>query len=162
VAELVKGKELPKIDADQLKQIEETKQQIFAPLGRKADYVVHPTEFESYVRGINHEYVGLKKYTAKMKRGLELVKRAKDGCVPLLTADNPHELMRTIEAKNIADLAEVHIQASIMRDESRLGTVHYRVEYPEKNDDKWYDKLVTVGQVNGEFKFGVTQINVGY
>ena len=162
VAEFVKGKEIPKIDADQLKQIEETKKWIFAPLNRKAEFTVHPTEFESYVRGVNHNYVGLTKYTSKMQRGLELVKRAKDGCVPLLTADNPHELMRAIEAQNVAELSEVHIQASIMRDESRLGTVHYRVEYPEMNNEKWYDKLVTVSQVNGENKYGITQINKGF
>ena len=159
VTEEIKGKDHAKFDGDQLKQVEDTKQWVFAPLGRKAEFAVNPMELESYVKGVNHNYVGLQKYTSKMQRGLELVKRAKDGSVPLLTADNPHELMRAIEVQQIIEISEMHIQSSLIRDESRLVPVHYRVEYPEKDDDRWYNKVVTVAHEAGENKFAVEILN---
>ena len=159
VAELVKGKEQAKIDADQLKQIEDTRKTVFAPLGRKGEYTVDPIELESYIKQIAINYVGLQKYTSKMKRGLELLQRAKEGAVPLLTASNPHELMRAIEVQDIIEIAELHTQSSIIRDESRLGQVHYRVEYPTMNDEKWFNKIVTVKKSADEKEYKVEDLN---
>jgi len=158
VTELVKGKEHAKIDGEQLKQIEETRFGTFAPLGRKADYLVDPLELEDYVKHINHQYVGVHKYTAKMQRGLELLKRTKEGAVPLLTASNPHELMRAIEVQQILEISQMHIQSSIIRDESRIVPVHYRAEYPDL-DPKWNNMIVTVQKVAGENKFEVEKYN---
>jgi len=158
VAELVKGKEQAKLDGDQLKQIEETRDWIFAPYNRKADYTVNPLELEDYVKHLNINYVGLHKLTSKMHRGLELLKRAKDGAIPLLTASNPHELMRAIEVQHIFDISEVYTQSSIMRDESRMGQVHYRVEYPDL-DHKWDNLIVTVSKDAGENKYEVEKLN---
>ena len=158
VTELVKGREFAKVDGEQLKQIEETRQWVFAPLGRKADYLVDPMELESYVRNINNNYVGIHKYTSKMRRGLELLERARDSSVPLLTANNPHELMRTIEVQQIMEVSETHIQSSLIRDESRLEPAHFRVEYPVQ-DPKWDNMIVTVKNVAGEKKYEVEKFN---
>jgi len=158
VTELVKGREFAKIDGEQVKQLEDTRQWVFAPLNRKADYVVNPMELESYVRQINADYVGVLKYTAKMQRGLELLKRAKEGAVPLLTANNPHELMRAIEVQQIIEVSETHTQSSLLRDESRLEPAHYRVEYPEL-DPKWDNMIVTVKKAAGEKKYDIEKLN---
>jgi succinate dehydrogenase/fumarate reductase flavoprotein subunit len=158
VAELTKGKEQAKIDAEQLKQIEETRQTVFAPLGRQGEFTVNPLELESYVKQVMLDYVGLQKVTSKMNRGLELLDRAK-GAVPLLTAENPHELMRAIEVQDIIEIAELHTQSSLMRDESRLGQVHYRVEYPEMNHDKWDNMIVTVKKAADEKKYAIEKLN---
>ena len=158
VAELVKGKDMPTIDGDQVQQVEDARQWVFAPMGRKSDYTVNPLELEDYVKNINHNYVGIHKRTAKMQRGLELIKRAKEGAVPLLTASTPHELMRAIEVQRIIDVSELHIQSSIMRDESRLGLVHYRIEYPDL-DHKWDNKVVMVKNEAGENKYSVEALN---
>jgi len=159
VTDFVKGKEFGKVDGDQVKQVEDTRQWVFAPLGRKADFTVNPMELEDYVRHLNHEYVGMRKYTAKMQRGLELLHRAKDGAVPLLTASNAHELMRAIEVQRIIEVSETHIQSSLIRDESRLVPIHYRVEYPTMNDEKWYNMMVTVKQDAGVNKYEVEKMN---
>ena len=159
VTELVKGKGQANDDADILKQVEETRQWVFAPLGRKADYTVHPVELEDYIKGITHNYVGLYKYTSKMNRGVELLKRARDGCVPLLTADNPHELMRAIEVQQIIDVAQVHTESSLLRDESRLGQVHYRVEFPTMNDEKWFGKMTLVKKTGGDYQYSIEKFN---
>ena len=159
VTELVKNNEQAKIDSEQLKQIEDTKQWVFAPLGRRTDYTVNPLELEDYVKHINHNYVGVHKYTAKMQRGLELIQRAKEGSVPLLAANSPHELMRAIEVQQIIEISEMHIQSSIMRDESRIVPVHYRVEFPEMNDEKWYGKFITVKQEAGKKVYAIEKLD---
>ena len=158
VTELIKGQELPKIDGDQLKQIEESRQWVFAPLMRKMEYAVNPMELESYIKQVAYNYVGIYKYTSKMQRGLELVKRAREGAVPMLTAGNPHELMRAIEVQHILDMTEMHIQSSLIRDESRITPVHYRVEYPDL-DHKWDNKIITIKKEAGTDKYEVIKLN---
>ena len=158
VTELVKDVEQAKIDGEQLKQIEETRQCIFAPLGRKSEYAVDPMELEHYVKHINMNYVGVHKVTSKMERGLELIKRAKEGAVPMLVADNPHELMRAIEVQHIIEISELHVQSSIIRDESRIVPVHFRLEYPNP-DPKWDNMIVTAKRIDGEPVFEVEKLN---
>ena len=158
VAERVKGKAHAKVDADQLKQIEETKNWVFAPLNRSSDYTVNALELEDYIKHLNMNYVGLMKNTAKIKRGQELLQRAKDGAAPLLTASNPHELMRAIEVQHIFDISEVYMQSSLMRDESRLGQCHYRLEFPDL-DHKWDNMMVTVHKDAGVNKYQIEKIN---
>ena len=158
VTELVKGRGQAKIDGEQLRQIDESRQWVFAPLNRKAEYTVNPLELEDYVKQVNLNYVGLKKLTSKMERGLELVRRAKEGAAPLLTAGSPHELMRAIEVQHIIEISEIHIQSSIMRDESRIEPVHYRPEYP-KLDPKWDNMIITAKKSAGEIIYAIERLN---
>ncbi|MEH2313150.1 MAG: hypothetical protein V7K35_17515 [Nostoc sp.] len=53
-------------------------------------------------------------------------------------ARDPHELMRCIEVHFIRDCAEMAARASLYRQETRWGLYHYRLDYPEKNDDEWF------------------------
>ena len=159
VTETVKGMEQPKIDGDQLKQIEDSKKWVYAPLNRKSEYTVDPLELESYVKGINHNYAGMMKQEAKLKRGLELVKRAKTGAMPLLTASNPHELMRAIEVQRVVEISEMHLQSALMRDESRLAPIHYRVDYPNLNEEKWHNMQIEIHTEAGEYVYKVEKIN---
>jgi len=158
VTELVKGQQMPTIDADQLKQIEDIREWTFAPLNRKAEYGVNALELEDYIKQLNLTYTGLFKYTAKMQRELDLLKRAQDGAVPMLMASNAHELMRAIEVQHILEISQMHVQSSLMRDESRLIPVHYRIEYPEL-DPKWDNMMVTATKVNGELKYDIEKMN---
>ena len=158
VSELVKGKDQAKIDGEQLQQIEHTRQTVFAPLNRKAEFTVNPLELEDYIKHVNHNYVGVYKLEARMKRGLELLQRAKDGAVPLLTAKSPHELMRAFEVQDVLEISQLHTNMSIIRDESRLGQVHYRVEYPDM-DPKWDNMIVTAKKVGADTKYEVEKLN---
>jgi len=158
VTELVKGAEQATIDGDQLKQIEETKTWIFAPYGKKVEYPVFSLELESYIKQINHEYVGLYKYTSKMKRALDLLARAAEGAVPQLTANNPHELMRAIEVRDILEISQLHINSSLMREDSRLVPVHYRVEFPDL-DHRFDNLVVTAKKTAGETSYKFERLN---
>ena len=55
-----------------------------------------------------------------------------------MVARDSHELMRSLEVASILDCADMAAAASLFRTESRWGFYHYRVEYPEKNDDEWF------------------------
>lgn len=113
---------------------------------------------EDYVRRINMDYVGLFKYTSKMERGLELLNRVKENAVPQLTANTPHELMRAIEVQQILEISQMHIQSSLMRTESRLVPVHYRVEYPER-DPKWENMVIQCAKADGRTKYEIVKLS---
>ena len=102
--------------------------------------------------------MGLYKIKSKLERAIELIKRARDGAVPLLTANNPHELMRAIEVQHIAEISELHAQSSLMRDESRLIPIHYREDYPNM-DPKWDNKIITVRKIAGQINYDIENLN---
>ncbi|MGI6317731.1 MAG: FAD-binding protein [Dethiobacteria bacterium] len=158
VTELVKDQDYKTIDSEQLKQIAETKEWVFSPLGRKSEYKINPLELEDYIREVNYNYIGIHKVKPKIERAIELIRFAREGAVPLLFANNPHELMRAIEVQHIIEISELHAQSSLLRDESRLGPVHYREDYPEL-DHKWDNKIVTAKKVDGEIKYNIEDLN---
>ena len=55
---------------------------------------------------------------------------------------NPHELMHTVCARNIIPIAEVCMKAAMMRKESRMVTLHQRIEYPETDDKNWAKPII--------------------
>jgi succinate dehydrogenase/fumarate reductase flavoprotein subunit len=55
-----------------------------------------------------------------------------------MSAADPHELMRAMEAHTIRDCAELAALSSLYRTESRWGLYHLRVDHPEKNDADWF------------------------
>ncbi len=106
---------------------------------------MNPLELEDYVRTeIIKNYVGIKKTKARMERAKELLKRVKEEVVPLLVADSPHELMRAVEVQDIIDIAELYIDSSLLRTESRVSPMHYREDYPDQ-DPSW-DKITITAQ----------------
>jgi succinate dehydrogenase/fumarate reductase flavoprotein subunit len=141
------------MDDEQLKQIEQVKDRTLAPLGRNVRNGVNPLELEDYVRsGIIKNYVGINKRKARMERALELLKRVKEETVPLLVADNPHELMRAVEVQDIIDIAELHTQTSLLRTESRVSPMHYRDDYPEQ-DKNWDNITITARKVDDGIEY---------
>jgi succinate dehydrogenase/fumarate reductase flavoprotein subunit len=155
VSQLIRDQKQEIIGSDQTKQIEETRKWVFAPLGRKTEYYkVNPLELEDYVRRVNYDYIGIYKTKPKLERAIDLIRLVKEGAVPLLVANNVHELMRAIEVQNIIELSELHAQSSLMREESRLIPIHYREDYPEL-DPKWDGKIITARKVAGEIKYNI-------
>jgi succinate dehydrogenase/fumarate reductase flavoprotein subunit len=55
-----------------------------------------------------------------------------------MSASDPHELMRAMEAWSIRDCGEMAARASLFRTESRWGLYHLRVDFPERNDSDWF------------------------
>jgi succinate dehydrogenase/fumarate reductase flavoprotein subunit len=158
ITQLVQDQKQLALDSEQVQQVEEAKKWVFSPLGRNSEYKVNSLELEDYIRQVNYNYVGLYKIKSKLERAIELIKRARDGAVPLLTANNPHELMRAIEVQHIIEISELHAQSSLMRDESRLIPIHYREDYPDM-DPKWDNKIITVRKIAGQINYDIENLN---
>jgi len=60
-------------------------------------------------------------------------------------AKNAHYLMRCLEARNILDLTEVHIQTCLERKETRVG--HIRLDYPARDPSR--DNMLTYQRTEG-------------
>ena len=71
----------------------------------------------------------------RLSAALTYVEYLRDHHVPLLIADDEHELRQAHETANMVLNAEMKLRASLMRTESRGS--HYREDHPERNDDEW-------------------------
>lgn len=95
------------------------------------------TQVEYKLRRLVNDYLQPPKVDNKMKIGLRNFERYQE-TLDLMGARDPHELMRCMEVHFIRDCAEMAARASLYRKESRWGLYHYRVEYPEKNNEEWF------------------------
>ncbi len=108
---------------------------IYAPLTRP-NGVPH-TQVEYKLRRLVNDYLQPPKSTNKMEIGLKAFDRYQE-TLDLMGAQDPHELMRCMEVHFIRDCAEMAARASLFRKETRWGLYHYRLDYPEKNNDEWF------------------------
>jgi succinate dehydrogenase/fumarate reductase flavoprotein subunit len=116
-------------------QIEAERARLAAPLGRRRGIPAH--QFEYKVRRLVNDYLQPPKTAARLQHGLDAFQRAVDELDTLSAAD-PHELMRVVEAGFIRDCAEMAARASLYRTESRWGLYHHRLDHPEIDDERWF------------------------
>jgi succinate dehydrogenase/fumarate reductase flavoprotein subunit len=115
--------------------LESEKQRIYAPLTRP-NGIPH-TQVEYKLRRLVNDYLQPPKVERKMEIGLEQFVRYQD-TLDQMGARDPHELMRCLEVHFIRDCAEMAARSSLYRRESRWGLYHYRLDYPEKNNEEWF------------------------
>lgn len=118
-------------DAD---EIEAERERVFAPLRRSEGLPV--MLFERKLRMTVNQYLDHPKSEPKLKIAQERLARLKEEVARLKAADL-HEAMKAMEAQAILDCAEMVTAASLERRESRWGIYHYRVDYPQRNDEVW-------------------------
>ncbi len=119
-------------DADAL---EAERQRIYQPLNQP-NGIPH-TQVEYKLRRLVNDYLQPPKSGNKMEIGLNHFVRYQETLDQMEAAD-PHELMRCMEVHFIRDCAEMAARASLYRRESRWGLYHYRLDYPEKNQEEWF------------------------
>jgi succinate dehydrogenase/fumarate reductase flavoprotein subunit len=115
--------------------LESEKSRIYAPLTRP-NGIPH-TQVEYKLRRLVNDYLQPPKAGNKIEIGLRHFVYYQE-TLDLMGAHDPHELMRCMEVHFIRDCAEMAARASLYRQESRWGLYHYRLDYPEKNDDEWF------------------------
>ena len=117
------------------RQVAEESKRVLGPLNNPDG--LPPAQVEYKLRRFVNDYLQPPKVTRKMEIGLQ--RFAEIGAdLPLMSAADPHELMRAMEVHFILDCAEMAARASLYRTESRWGLYHYRVDHPEKNDEDWF------------------------
>jgi succinate dehydrogenase/fumarate reductase flavoprotein subunit len=118
----------PVIDEAQVKGQKET---TLAPLTVKDG--TEAMELECAIRYICDRYVGLYKSEGKLREGLRRLGTLRRVFLPRLVAKNPHYLMRCLEIRNLMDMAELHMHASLERRETRGSSI--RLDYPNSNPE---------------------------
>lgn len=76
-------------------------------------------------------------------RALGKIESIRDEAVPSISARNPHELVKALEARSMACVAEMVVRSALFRKESR-GFV-YKPDYPLTDNDEWL-KWIMVGR----------------
>jgi succinate dehydrogenase/fumarate reductase flavoprotein subunit len=116
------------------------RERVLAPLKREDG--ISPYQMEYKIRRMVNDYLQPPKITRKMEIAKERFQEIRED-MNMLCATDPHELMRAMETSFILDCAEMAAEASLARTESRWGLYHYRVDYPETDNDNWYVHLQT-------------------
>jgi succinate dehydrogenase/fumarate reductase flavoprotein subunit len=112
-------------------QVESQKEEAFAPMAVKDG--TEPMELECAIRYICTRYIGVSKSEGKLREGIRRLGSLRKVFLPKLMAENPHFLMRSLEVRNLLDVSEAHIQASLERNETRGH--HVRLDYPDSNPE---------------------------
>jgi succinate dehydrogenase/fumarate reductase flavoprotein subunit len=128
-------------------QIDAERTRLRRPMERGAG--VPPHQYEYKVRRLVNDYLQPPKTATRMKHGLALFERAQDE-LDEVSAANPHELMRFVEAGFIRDCAEMAARASLYRTESRWGLYHHRLDYPDLDDANWFVHVDIYKDAGGE------------
>ena len=114
--------------------IQNEKDRIMKPLS-KPNGIPH-TQVEFKLRRFVNDYLQPPKSPKNMQIGLDKFIDYHN-VLDEMGARDPHELMRCMEIHFIRDCAEMAAKASLFRTESRWGLYHYRLDFPNRNDDEW-------------------------
>jgi succinate dehydrogenase/fumarate reductase flavoprotein subunit len=96
-----------------------------------------PYQIEYKTRRLVNDYLQPPKVTSKFHIGLRRFAEIREDLESMSAAD-PHELMRAMEAHSILDCAEMAAHASLFRTESRWGLYHHYVDHPQRDDENWF------------------------
>lgn len=138
-------------------QIEAEKTRLYAPL-----YVEDGMDWRELNMAVSkamQNYCGGIKCSALLEEGLALLNSYEKEAVPLVKADNPHELMRAHEVFDILEVAKMILQACLFRESSSKPLCFERSDYPQMDPEA--DKcFITIRQENGKAVKG--RVPLGY
>lgn len=129
-----------------LNQIQE---EILAPLKREKGFspawvtqVLQAVMIPNFVLYIKKERM--------MNGALAYVEELNEHHVPMLLAEDRHQLRLAHETRNMIVTAEMKLKASLMRKESRCS--HYRLDYPEIDNENWQAWINIYKDVEGNMQ----------
>jgi succinate dehydrogenase/fumarate reductase flavoprotein subunit len=146
-ADYVAGASDPRIDQD---RVQAERARVAAPLSRSEGPT--PFQVEYKTRRVVNDYLQPPKVTRKMEIGLQRFDEIRED-LDHMVAEDPHELMRAMEAHTIRDCAELAARSSLFRTESRWGLYHLCVDHPEKDDENWFCHTHVTSDANGNASF---------
>lgn len=117
---------LPEAD---MEAVNAERKRLYAPLERTEG--ISWKELNMAISKAMQNYCGGVKCDPLLEEGLDLLKSYREEIVPQLYCENPHELMRTHEVLDILDVAEMILQACLMRKSGSKQLNFERSDYPE-------------------------------
>lgn len=131
-------------------KIKEIREEILAPLKRKAGY--SPAWVTQTLQSIMiPNFIIYIKKENLLKAALAYIEELRDHHIPMLRASDMHELRLVYETTNMIITAEMKLKASIMRKESRCS--HYRLDYPKLDEKNWQAWINIFKGFDGEMRF---------
>ena len=140
-----------KVDDAQIKEARAHRNHHFTTTDREIEI----QDLEYKVRRFIGDYVVGFKNEYKLNRWLDWAEVFRDDLLNKTLVRNGHELSKLYEVENIIHCASFSAKASLERKESRWGTSHRRVDYPEPDDAQWLcHVVVSRGQSLEEIQTG--------
>ncbi|VGO20321.1 FAD-dependent oxidoreductase [Pontiella sulfatireligans] len=154
-AEYAKGSTLAKVTEAALTQVNAD---IYAPYLRDSGF--SSQWVTQTLQGVMiPNFILYVKSEERLQAALTYIEYLRDHQVPLLKADDLHELRLCHETANMVLNAEMKLRASLMRKESRGS--HYREDYPERNDNDWLCWIKIRQAANGNMELLKHSIKAG-
>ena len=128
-------------------QVDEIRDRLFAPI--EGAGTVSWREFEDVLQRILTEGMGPVRSAWGMDRAwknLDLIEKWKDR----VRVDDYHGLLRVQEVHNMMTVARCMIRAAMVREESRFGPCHFRLDFPETDDKRWLGQIMVSRDGKGE------------
>jgi succinate dehydrogenase/fumarate reductase flavoprotein subunit len=142
----------PLTDQDQ-ERIRET---LYEPLQKDEGILFN--QFEDEVRSIVTGLIGYRRDERRLKEAIRRLNTLKEREAEM-RADDYHGVMRVNEARNIRAVAEALAATALERRETRGGAAHFRIDYPERNDEDGL-KIMLVEQANGKLQVSSTPTGI--
>lgn len=149
-ASLQAGQEVP--DPDQA-QVEAERERLYAPLRRSKEDGRSWKELNFAVSKLMQNYCGGVKNESLLTQGLDLLESYRRDFVPLLSCDNPHDLMRIHEVLDIMDVCELILESCRARKSSSAPLCFERTDYPQMDppEDR---RFITIRKEGGKVLTG--------
>jgi succinate dehydrogenase/fumarate reductase flavoprotein subunit len=130
-----------KVDVDQVKKL---KDKVFGPLKRKEG--VEPLKIKRKIQVIAQENIGVIRDRNGLKNAIEQLSRIKESelskmCPSIKVPEYNMEWVEILEIENMTQVLEISARSALLRKESR--GVHYRLDYPNVNNNYWLVEIVT-------------------
>ena len=117
-------------------QIEAEYARLYAPLLNRGDpQALGWRELNAAISKAMQNYCGGAKCDDLFREGLRLLKSYETDLVPHLSCANPHDLMRTHEVLDILTVAQIVLQASLLRKKSSAPLSFVRTDHPEQEEE---------------------------
>jgi succinate dehydrogenase/fumarate reductase flavoprotein subunit len=131
------------ISGEEQERIRET---LYDPLQK--DKGILYNQFEDEVRAIVTGLIGYRRDEARLQEAQRRLYALKEREAELKAADY-HGVMRVNEARSVRTVAEVLATSALARRETRGGAAHYRVDYPERDDENFLRIIMVEQTGNG-------------
>ena len=126
-AAALRPEELPAVDPA---QVEAERARLYAPLFADRENGRSWKELNFAVSKLMQNYCGGVKNESLLSQGLDLLQSYRQDFVPLLSCDNPHDLMRIHEVLDIMDVCELILEACRARKSGSVPLSFERTDYP--------------------------------
>ncbi len=127
---------------------ERIRETLYKPLQKDRGILFN--QFEDEVRAIVTGLIGYRRDEARLQEALRRLRVLKEREADLM-AEDYHGVMRVNEARSVRTVAEALAVSALARRETRGGAAHYRVDYPERDDENGL-KIVTVERDGDELR----------